>query len=312
VASEPVVKPTVVVLAGGPDREREVSKLSAATIAQGLRDAGRFEVRLCEIGALDGAGLAALAGDVIFPALHGPWGEGGTIQRLLEADGRPYVGAGPAASRGAIDKVFTKSVAAGLGLTVLPTAILRAEEPMVPFAFPVVAKPVFEGSTIGLHVCRDAAGWGSAHASAAATGIPYMVEPMVKGREMTVGVVDRGGGFEALPVIEIRPAEGLYDYEAKYTREDTRYLIDPELPPGVARRMQVQTLALARAMGLRDLCRADFLLDDQHRAVFLEVNTMPGFTSHSLVPMAAAHVGISVAELVSAFVDNAMARREVR
>ncbi len=302
---------SVLVLAGGPDRERAVSLLSAATIAKGLRDSGRFEVRLHEIDAIDGDGLRALPGDVVFPALHGPWGEGGTIQRILETDGRPYVGSGPAASRGAIDKVFTKTIAASLGLTTLPTAILRADEPLVPFPLPVVAKPVFEGSTIGLYVCRTEAEWREAHRSATASGLVYMVEPLAPGREMTVGAVDVGAGFRSLPVIDIRPAEGLYDYEAKYTRDDTRYLIEPELPPGVAESMQRQTLDLAQAMGLRDLCRADFLLDDQHKAVFLEVNTMPGFTSHSLVPMAAAHVGISVAELVSAFVDNAWNRQVV-
>jgi len=305
------VKRSVLVLAGGPDRERAVSLLSAATIAQGLRDSGRFEVHLREIGAIDAEALGALPGDIVFPALHGPWGEGGTIQQILERDGRPYVGSGPLASRGAIDKVFTKTVAASLGITTLPTAILRTDEPLVPFPLPVVAKPVFEGSTIGLYVCRTDAEWRQAHSAAAASGLAYMVEPLAPGREMTVGAVDLGAGFRGLPVIDIRPAEGLYDYEAKYTRDDTRYLIEPELPRGVAESMQRQTLDLARAMGLRDLCRADFLLDDQHKAVFLEVNTMPGFTSHSLVPMAAAHVGISVAELVSAFVDNAWNRQVV-
>lgn len=303
------MKPTVLVLAGGPDQEREISLLSAATIAQGLADSGRYRADLRVIGRLTLDELRRLPGDAIFPALHGPWGEGGSVQQLLEADGRPYVGSGPEASRGAIDKVFTKCIAASLGLTCLPTAILRPDEALNPFPFPVVAKPVFEGSTIGLHVCETEDAWRGAHAAAAGSGIPYMVEPMVRGRELTVGVVDNGSGMRALPVIEIRPADGLYDYQAKYTREDTRYLIDPELPPGVAELIQRQTVDLARAMGLRDLCRADFLLDDQHRAVFLEVNTMPGFTSHSLVPMAAARVGIPVAELVSAFVDNAMSRR---
>lgn len=303
------MKPTVLVLAGGPDREREISLLSASTIAQGLTDSGRYRADLREIGRLTLSELRRLPGDAIFPALHGPWGEGGSVQQLMEADGRPYVGSGPEASRGAIDKVFTKCIAASLGLTCLPTAILRSDEPLNPFAFPVVAKPVFEGSTIGLHVCETEEAWRGAHAAAAASGIPYMVEPMVRGRELTVGVVNTGSGMRALPVIEIRPADGLYDYQAKYTREDTRYLIDPELPSGVKERIQRQTVDLARTMGLRDLCRADFLLDDQHRAVFLEVNTMPGFTSHSLVPMAAARVGIPVAELVSAFVDNAMSRR---
>ena len=305
------MKPAVVVLAGGPDREHAVSLLSAATIAQGLRDANRYEVHLHEFRSLTPAELRALPGEVIFPALHGPWGEGGSIQAMLEADGRPYVGSGPRASRGAIDKVFTKCIAASVGITTLPTAILRPDEPLSPFPLPVVAKPVFEGSTIGLYVCHTPEQWAVAHSAASASGIPYMIEPFIRGRELTVGTVDLGEGPIALPVIEIRPADGLYDYEAKYTREDTTYLIEPELPPNVSDTIRRQTLDLARTMDLRDLCRADFLLDDQHRAVFLEVNTMPGFTSHSLVPKAAAHVGVSVAELVSAFVENARTRHGV-
>lgn len=305
------MKRSVLVLAGGPDKEREVSLLSAATIAQGLRDAGRFDVHLREIGAITAPELRALPGDVIFPALHGPWGEGGTIQSILEEDGRPYVGSGPAASRGAIDKVYTKAIAAALGIRVLPTAILRPDDPLLPFPLPVVAKPVFEGSTIGLYVCRTEEEWAEAHDRASASGLVYMVEPFIKGRELTVGAVDLGQGMRELPVIEIRPADGLYDYEAKYTRNDTRYLIDPELPGSVAATIQKQTIALANRMGIRDLCRSDFLLDDQHNAVFLEVNTMPGFTSHSLVPKAGAHMGADVPRLVSAFVDNAWSRRMV-
>ncbi len=115
--------------------------------------------------------------------------------------------------------------------------------------------------------------------------------------------------WASLPIIEIVPAEGLYDYEAKYTRDDTAYRIGPDLgSPGLAERLQSQTLALARAMGILDLCRADFILDDQGSAVFLEINTMPGFTSHSLVPMAAGASGRDLPSLCARLVDNALER----
>jgi D-alanine-D-alanine ligase len=232
------------------------------------------------------------------------------MQRLLEADGRPYVGTGPVGARRAMDKALTKSVAAGLGLTVSPTAVFDRGDPACPLDLPVVVKPVFEGSTIGLHVCRTEAAWRAAHAATSASGRAAMVEPFVAGRELTVGLVDLGRGLEALPAIEIVPAEGLYDYRAKYERDDTRYVVDPALPEGVGERIRAETLALAGALGLRDLCRADFLLDDKHRAWLLEVNTMPGFTSHSLVPMAAAARGIPMPALCEALVERALSRRE--
>ena len=299
---------TVLVLSGGPDAEHAVSINSGRTIAQALRDTGRFDVNLVAFDDITGESLGAMRGDVVFPALHGPFGEGGALQRMLDADGRPYVGSGASASRAAIDKVLTKSIAARLGLQTAPTAILDANDPGLGIPLPVVVKPVFEGSTIGLHICRTHEQWLAAHRAAVATDKATMIEPMIPGRELTVGLVDRGLGLEALPVIEIVPAEGLYDYEAKYTRNDTRYLIGPDLPAGVGKRVQRQTLELAREMGIRDLCRADFILDDHSNAFFLEINTMPGFTSHSLVPMAAADAGIDPPTLCGTLIDIALER----
>jgi D-alanine-D-alanine ligase len=227
---------------------------------------------------------------------------------MLDEDGRPYVGSGAAASRAAMDKVLTKTVAGSLGIRTAPTAILDPSDTGLALELPVVVKPIFEGSTIGLHVCRTREQWLEAHRATVASGKPAMIEPMIAGRELTVGLVDRGRGLTALPVIRITPAEGLYDYEAKYTRDDTRYEIDPALPPGVGERVQRQTMELARAIGVRDLCRADFILDERGEAYLLEINTMPGFTDHSLVPMAAAAAGIDLPTLCARFVDNAMER----
>lgn len=300
---------TALVLMGGPDAEREVSLKSGRAIAAGLRASGRFTVEAREIDRLTAAELRALPGDVIFPALHGRWGEGGVLQRLLESDGRPFVGCGYHAARGCMDKVFTKSVAAEVGIPCAPTGVLDPFDNDLPMALPVVVKPIFEGSTIGLFICKTADDWKHAHASSAKSGKPCMVEPFVKGRELTQGVIpSRSNPSElvALPAIHITPADGLYDYEAKYTRNDTRYVVDPPLPPGVAKTIADQTLALAKRLGVRHLCRADFILDDNNRAWFLELNTMPGFTDHSLVPMAAAHVGIPMPELCALLVQAAL------
>ncbi len=303
---------SVLVLGGGPDAEREVSLVGARAVAQALRDARRFEVHPVEIASPTIAELRAMPGDVIWPLLHGRWGEGGPMQDLLEAVSRPYVGCGPAAARLAMDKVASKALAAEVGLSVLPTCVLDPGDTGLPIPLPVVVKPIFEGSTIGLFVCRAEKEWRTAHTKAVASGKPYMIEPYVKGRELTLGMLDRGrGSLTALPFIDIIPAEGLYDYEAKYTRDDTRYQIDPELPPGIRESLERGTAALARRMGIRHLCRADFLLDDDKRAWFLEVNTMPGFTGHSLVPMAAASIGLDMPSLCALLVERALADTRV-
>ena len=300
----------VLVLAGGPDAERQVSLTSARCVADALAASGRFTVHHQVIDHPSGGDLRAMKGDVIWPVLHGPFGEGGPMQDLLEADGRPYVGCGPHAARLAMDKVATKSFAQRAGLDVQPTCILKPEDAGLPMPLPLVLKPIFEGSTIGLFICHTEAEWARAHRTAVATSKPYMVEPYVRGKELTLGLLDRGSGapgsLRALPWIHIAPAEGLYDYEAKYTRDDTRYLVDPELPANIKDGVARLTEGLARLMGIRHLCRADFILDDEQRAWFLEVNTMPGFTTHSLVPMSAASLGLDMPKLCAHLVERAM------
>lgn len=304
---------TVLVLAGGPDAEHEVSLQSARAIADALAASSRFAVHHEVIDRPPSlADLRGMKGDVIWPALHGPFGEGGPMQDLLEADGRPYVGCGPGAARLAMDKVASKCFASAAGLNVQPTCILKPDEaggPGLPLPLPVVLKPIFEGSTIGLFICRTDAEWRAGHASAMKSGKPYMIEPFVKGRELTLGLIDRGvpgASLKALPWIQIVPAAGLYDYEAKYTRDDTEYRINPELPENVKESTARQVEVMARSMGIRHLCRADFILDDEGRAWFLEVNTMPGFTGHSLVPKAAASIGLDMPKLCAHLVDRAL------
>lgn len=309
--------PTVLVLGGGPDAEREVSLKSSSAIANALRHSGRFQVRHAIIDRLTGAELRELKGDVVFPALHGKWGEGGPLQMLLEADGRPFVGCGFAAARACMDKVLTKSFAAKVGLTVSPTMILDPADDLLPLALPVVVKPIFEGSTIGLHICRSMDQWKAAHAASAASGKPCLVEPFVKGRELTLGMIpEHKGGrvtgtgrLQPLPLIQITPAAGLYDYEAKYNRDDTKYQVNPPVPEALGEQLGALTRTLAESIpgggvpGVRHLCRADFILDDENRAWFLEINTMPGFTDHSLVPMAAKASGLEMPALCALLVD---------
>lgn len=299
---------SVLVLGGGPDPEHEVSLQSAAGVADALEATGAFGVIRRTIGRLTQSELAALEGEVIFPVLHGRWGEGGPLQALLERDGRPFVGCGSRAARIAIDKVMSKTVAQNIGVRTSPTAVLDAGDTVMPMDAPFVVKPIFEGSTIGLHICRSESDWAHAHKQSAASGRACLIEPFIKGRELTVGVIagDRGDGLRALPIIQIVPADGLYDYEAKYVRDDTRYIVGEGMPASIVEEVSRWTLALAQRMGVRHLCRADYLLDDDNRAWFLEINTMPGFTSHSLVPMAARAAGLEMGALCARLVRAAM------
>ncbi len=302
--------PAVLVLAGGPDDERAVSLESAEGVAAALREAGAVvHDETIDRPTLDE--LAAMPGEVVFPVLHGSFGEGGPLQDLLVGLGRPFVGSGPTAARLAMDKLATKLVSASLGIPTLPACVLSAQDAVLSMELPVVVKPVHEGSSVGLHLCEDAAAWARAHEAAsrdikARPGRVYMVEPMVRGRELTVGVLERGGDVSVLPIVEIAAPGGVYDYAAKYDRDDTRYVVEPELPGGVAARCRDAAVTLVRALGVRHLGRVDFLLDDEGTAWLLEVNTMPGFTGHSLLPMAARAAGMEMPGLCARLVRAAM------
>ncbi len=301
-------RPCVLILGGGPDAEREVSLKSSQTAAAALEKSARFRVHREVIGRITADELRALPGDVIFPILHGPFGEGGPMQDILEADGRPYVGSGPRAARVGMDKAATKILAAQLGIATPPAAIFNAADCGRPVQLPVVIKPVHEGSSVGLHICKDQHGWNEGVRLAAEEmrdhpGRVYMIEKMVVGgRELTVGLLDG----VALRPLEIKPKSGIYDYDAKYQRNDTVYLVGPDLPPGVEQRIRAQAEDLGKAMGVRHLARVDFLLDDNGTPWLLEINTMPGFTEHSLLPMAARDAGLDFAALAERLVELAL------
>jgi len=297
---------SILILAGGPDAERDVSVAGAESVHAALEQRG-VESCLETIDELSQEGLADFAGEVVFPLLHGSWGEGGPLQDLLLADGRPFVGAGARAARLAMDKVATKTIAASLGIPTTACVVVSPADAGCPFDLPVVVKPIREGSTLGLRICRSEDEWLDARAEALRSKRPTMVEPFVPGRELTVGWLDG----RALPLIEVGAAEGLYDYAAKYERDDTTYTLTPSLPPGVAALLSDATNRLCAAVGIRHIARADFILDPAGTPWLLEINTMPGFTDHSLVPMAAASPGgggLSLADLTLSLIE--MARRD--
>ena len=297
----------VAVLAGGPDAEREISIISGSEIARALREHGAFEVSYHEIGRITLDELGAIPGDVVFPALHGPWGEGGPLQSLLEAAGRTFVGSGSVAAARAMNKLETKEIARGLGIPTPDARLVTRREDAHALSGPVVLKPIDDGSSVGVFICHDADAIDRAWQELSQRGGQVMVEQFIAGRELTVGVV----GSDISSVIEIIPAVEFYDYEAKYERDDTRYTLDPDLPAALTRAMRDASQRLFEALGCRDLARIDYRLDDRGPTLqwgLLEVNTMPGFTSHSLVPMGELAGGVSLSELCARLVRLAWER----
>lgn len=291
----------VLVLKGGPDAEREVSLKSGGMVAAALRRAG-LAVNEVTIDRPSQTEIAAMAGEVIFPVLHGPWGEGGPMQDMLERDGRPYIGCRPAAARLAMDKPASKRAVAEVGVPT-PAAQVIGPDDALTLPAPLVLKPCDEGSSVDLRICLDAAQVERARAELHPHRPTLLAESFIRGREVTIGLLaDRD-----LPIIEVRPKGGTYDYDAKYLRDDTQYLLDPPLPAGVAEAVRRHARAAWNRLGLRDVARLDFMVDERG-PWFLEANTMPGFTDHSLVPKAAAHAGMTMETLVRSLVEAAAAR----
>lgn len=299
---------TVLVLGGGPDAEREVSLVSSKAVAAAIDRSGVFRANYQIIDRATPADLKAMAGEVIFPVLHGGWGEGGPLQDLLEADGRPFVGCRSGAARLAMDKLATKLLASQLGVPTQAASVYNARDAACPFELPVVLKPVHEGSSVGVHICRSQADWQNAIAKVEADvkqhpSRVYMVERAVLGgSELTVGMLDG----KPLPPIEIKPSVEFYDYEAKYHRNDTEYVVAPTLPAGVGEAIQGFAKAMFDGLGARHLSRVDFLLDGMGKVWLLEVNTLPGFTDHSLLPMAANRQGLPMERLCASLVQMAL------
>ncbi|MEM9560866.1 MAG: D-alanine--D-alanine ligase [Planctomycetota bacterium] len=303
----------VAVLGGGPDAEREISLASSRAVAHAL--SGAADVVYEVVDRPDASMLRALGVDVIFPVLHGRFGEGGPLQDALAASGVAFVGCGPSAARLAMDKLATKLVARGAGVPTPEACVFDPFDGVSAIGTPAVVKPTHEGSSVALFVARDGGGWAEAHAGACAwvrgaPGRTMLVERFVRGRELTVGLLDQGmdvgAGLAALPIVEVMPAGGVYDFDAKYGRDDTRYVVEPDLPAGVAAALSERALAVARALGVRHMARADFMLPaDGGEPMLLEINTMPGFTARSLLPMAAARAGLDLPALCAHLVTIA-------
>lgn len=304
----------VAVLMGGWAAERPVSLNSGAACAKALAERG-FRVTEVDVGRDIASVLSALKPDVCFNALHGPFGEDGTVQGLLEILGLSYTHSGVLASSLAMrkDRAKVMMAAAGVpvaeGLTISRFALAKAH-PMAP---PYVAKPVADGSSFGVYIVKE----GRSHPlqELARADWPLademLVERFIAGRELTCGVMGHKGGAEALDVIEIKPATGeFYDFDAKYAAGGSIHVLPAQLKPNLYQKVQEMAVRAHEALGCRGVSRADFRYDDDtDTLVCLEVNTQPGMTQTSLVPELAAQKGLSFGELVEWMVDDASVNR---
>ncbi|SMF71021.1 D-alanine-D-alanine ligase [Tistlia consotensis] len=300
----------VAMLYGGFSAEREVSLSSGRECAAAARSLGH-EVVAIDV-TRDVAGLVAALTprpDVVLNALHGRWGEDGCVQGLLNLLDIPYTHSGVLASALAMDKPTAKRVfeAAGLrcpGGEVLHRSLVEAGDPM---PRPYVVKPIDEGSSVGVTIVQPGDNKPAIHDGAWPYGDAVLVEPYIPGRELTVAVM----GDRALAVTELRPKQGFYSYEAKYTEGKTEHLVPAPVPQAIYDQAMDEAVAAHRALGCRGVSRADFRYDDrpgQGEAgglYLLEVNTQPGMTPLSLVPEQAAHLGISFPELIGWMLEQA-------
>lgn len=289
---------------GGPDAEREVSMCSGREVATALREYGRYQVFEQIIDCPSIEEFEQWPGDVIVPVLHGQWGEGGPLQETLEQLGRPYVGSQPGPAALAMDKMATKRVLAYEGVKT-PLAMEIGPHDHCRIDPPLVMKPIDDGSSVDIRICMTVEEVVEARRQLHPNRARLMAEQYIAGRELTVGIVNG----EVLPVIEVVPSVAFYDYQAKYARDDTRYIVDPELSQRVARECAAASMIAWNRIGCRDVARIDFRLDENDELWFLEINTMPGFTTHSLVPMAARAAGLDMPRLCSSLVEAALSRK---
>ncbi len=290
----------VAVLMGGQSREREISLKTGGAIASALEERG-YTVIPMDVSREIALQLVKENIDVAFIALHGRWGEDGTIQGLLEILHIPYTGSGVEASAMAMDKVVSKRLFREAGLPTPGFHVLQSPMEAPPGPLPLVVKPVMEGSTLGINIVRAEEMWLPAMEEAFRYDQTILVEDFIEGREITASILNG----EPLPLIHIEPKEGFYDFQAKYTPGKTLYHVPAALDADVTVRVKALSLQAYETLGCAGCARVDLILSDEVGPMLLEVNTIPGMTPTSLVPKAAKTAGLSFGDLVGAILDAA-------
>jgi len=292
----------ITVLYGGPSDEREVSLVSGKAVADGLQSMGH-EVFLADILPSDLSPLDKPA-EVIFPVLHGLWGESGELQEILEQRGLRFVGSGSRASRLGMNKVETKKAWQQAGLPTPAWSMFGRGQPTGKLPAHSVVKAINGGSSIDVMICPTAADATQAIKKLLAKHESVLVEEFIAGMELTVGLLEE----RPLAPIRIVPKTEFFDYEAKYNRSDTEHRFDTGLPDTVVEHCRKLAAKANAVVGARDLARIDIMLDAARNPYLLEINTLPGFTPKSLLPEAAKHAGIAFGPLVDRLAKRAAGR----
>ena len=304
------------VLMGGQSSEREVSLRTGAAVHRALSRRG-YDAVTIDVGPTLSRELENQKIAVAFLALHGPGGEDGSIQGFLETLGIPYTGSGVQASAVGMHKVTTKTILAAHGIAVPAGLVIKRGERTssaqalrsAKLRWPVVLKPASEGSTIGVTIVKKPAQWDEALALAHRYDRDAMVEAYIPGHEVTVSLLGRKDQEPlALPAVEIVAPDGFYDFSAKYEKGKTRYLCPAPLPTAITKQIRHLALRTFDILGCAGAARVDFRITPRGRPYVLEINTVPGMTETSLLPMAAAQAGIDYEELTERILESAIAR----
>jgi len=302
----------VAVLRGGVSSEREISLATGQAVAEALRGRGHEVIEIDPVDPVAACTTAACTTvEVVFVALHGGFGEDGRIQALLELMGKPYVGSPPRACALSMDKVLSKHLCRSLGIATAEWKVLEGDETAdalvaaaAELGADVVLKPVDEGSAIGVHLRPSAEELRRIWDDPSRRPGRWLLERYIPGRELTLPMV----WGEPTPVVEIRPHEGFYDYRNKYTPGRSEYLCPAPIDAAVADGLAAAGRRIWRELGLRDMARIDFRLDEEDRAFFLEINTLPGMTATSLLPMGAREMGLDFPEFCERLCRRALER----
>lgn len=297
---------------GGLSREREISLRSGKAVAQALRSRG-YQIVEIDVGRDVARKLISEKVEIAFIVLHGRYGEDGAIQGLLEILGIPYTGSGVLGSSVGLDKELTKRLAASEGVRTPQWCIVSATTALADSSakpasavvaglpVPFIIKPNREGSTIGMSIVRRQEEFSEALRKAADCDETILIEQFITGREVTVSVIDG----QTLPVLEIVPKSGFYDFASKYTKGMTEYIVPAPISEKVQSEVSRATEKVYSLLKLSGVARADFIIDANDQSYFLEINTIPGMTETSLVPKSAAAAGVSFEELCERILKGA-------
>jgi D-alanine-D-alanine ligase len=296
-------KLNITVMLGGPSSEREVSLRSGAAVAKALRGLGHI---VHELDPQQPKWVLPAGTEVVLLALHGSYGEDGTVQMQLEKLGVPYTGCGPEASRVAFDKVLTKECCIKAGIPTARFQVFDSPRATWPEGWqpPVVLKPVRQGSSVGLQMVDEVGQWQKAMAEAFLHDTQVLMEEKIIGRETTVGILAN----RVLPVAEVRVKTGHFDYKNKYTPGAAVHFCPADFPAETTARIQAAALGAFHAIGGRDYARVDVMVKANGDPVVLEVNNLPGMTELSILPEAAAAAGLSYPQLCQRMIDLALQR----